>query len=252
MISLLEGRRWEAAGMTLGIVSSLKLWTIIYVVLLFFIPESNARRWRVAAVALLAFVVPFGLSALLYPHLMAPFFQQLFGLIPGQHNPWMETGELSNLPVAFLLSDAMSLMGINLPFGISAAAIFLLTSGFMYRIIRTHDVVKRVRESYLDFFSVGFLAITIVLPRLKPYSFLLAIPAIFYLVRSLAKRRQSLILAISIILPTVCFFMQYAISGANELVGLLLNYSPTISLLAVFILLVYFMSHPDTRNAGIA
>jgi|GEM_PF-1887403 len=245
VIVLLNKRRWKMAASVLAIVASLKLLTIAYLGLLLFIPETNTRRFRVFILSLFVFILTFGISFALYPHLMKPFFEQILGLIPNQHNVWIEDGSKNNLPLAFFLTNALALIGIDFPFllsSIAVALIVVLFSLWPYKIFSLMDFAK---EHFTEFFCIGLLGITLALPRLKPYSFLSVIPPLFYLIRLQGKGRQNLVLAISTFFPIICFFVRMFLTGDHAILMLLLTYSPTISLLVTFVMIFYFVAHPQ-------
>lgn len=244
---LFERRKWYLGGVILAFLASLKLLTIAYLCLLVFIPEATSKRLRVLAISLLVFALTFGVSYVLYPNLMKPFSEQLFGLIPDQHNVWIETARMTNLPLAFFLTDILALLGIKFTIPMAVIVGTALSVGIVFWILRKVVSSCFIREHFMDFFNLGVIAITLILPRLKPYSFLMVVPAVFYLLRSHGKLRQSLVIVLSIILPAILLLIQLTFRLNHGTVALLLTYSPTISLLMTFALLIHFIPLQPTH-----
>lgn len=238
---LLERRKWYLGGVILAFLASLKLLTIAYLFLLVFVPEATSKRLRVLAISLLVFALTFGISYALYPNLMKPFSEQLFGLIPDQHNAWIETARMTNLPLAFFLTDVLALLGIHFTAPSTVVVGTLLSFGIVFQVFRKVLSPHFIREHFLDFFNLGVIAITLILPRLKPYSFLMVVPAVFYLLRSHGKLRQGMVVILSVVFPAVILLFQLTVGVRHEAADLLLAYAPTISLLATFALLIPFV-----------
>jgi len=251
-IALLEKRRWELAGLALGLLASIKLFTIIYVGLLLVIPESRSRRLRVTALSVSAFLFTLGLSYWLYPGLFGSFLKQILGLIPNQHNVWTEAATMSNVPLAFFLIDVLALSGIRFSALVSALIGTALVVVLICGALRKINPLDLARENYLVFFCTGLLVLTIVMPRLKPYSFLMLIPPLFYLIRSQERSRQSLIIVVSAILPSILFLAQLFLVAGDPISGLLV-YSQTILLLLTLMIVIHFMRYPEPlKHAGTA
>ncbi|NOT03073.1 MAG: DUF2029 domain-containing protein [Anaerolineales bacterium] len=245
VIALLNKQHWWKAGLVLAVVASFKLLTIAYLGLLLFIPNARPRRFRVLILSLFVFILTFGISLFLYPHLMRPFFEQILGLIPNQHNVWIEDGSKNNLPLAFLLTSALALIGVDFPFLLSSIAVVLILILFSFWPYRIFNLINFAKDHFTEFFCIGLLGITLALPRLKPYSFLAVIPPLFYLIRLQSKERQNLVLAISVVFPIICFFVRLFLTGDNAYLTLLFTYSPTISLLVIFIMIFHFVANPQ-------
>lgn len=241
VVVLFERRKWYLGGVILAFLASLKLLTIAYLFLLVFVPEAAPARLRALTISLIAFVVTFGVSYALYPNLMKPFWEQVLGLIPDQHNAWIETARMTNLPLAFFLTDVLALLGIHFTIPSAVVVGTLLSFGIVFQVFRKVLSPHFIREHFLDFFNLGVIAITLILPRLKPYSFLMVVPAVFYLLRSHGKLRQGMVVILSVIFPAVILLFQLIVGVRHEAADLLLAYAPTISLLATLALLIHFI-----------
>ena len=147
-------------------------------------------------------------------------------------------------PYLLALFRAVCPPPIDFPFLLSSIAIALIVALFSFWPYSVFNLMDFAKEHFTEFFCMGLLGITLVLPRLKPYSFLSIIPPLFYLIRLQGKGRQNLVLAISTFFPIICFFLRIFLTGEHAIFMLLLTYSPTISLLATFAMMFYFVAHP--------
>lgn len=236
-VFLVTRRRWEWTGLCLGLLGSLKLVTLAYAALLAFIPDHNSRRLRSLGLALLTFAGTFAFSAAISPDLVRPFFEQLLGLIPGQHNVWIEGGAMNNLPLALFLTDTLKLAGLDFPHSIELGAGTLLAALVLFGLLPGNRLAGLARSDYPAFFSIGLMTITLLLPRLKPYSFLLVVPALIVLLRSREKMMQANILLVSTIIPGLFFLIRLFFDPGNRLGTLLFTYTQTLSLLVTLVLL---------------
>jgi hypothetical protein len=235
----LARKKWKLGAGMLGLMAGFKLLPIVYLPLIFFAPAPKRARRIAFGIGLVGFLLPLALSYLLFPTLAPWFLRQLLGLIPGQHSPILESGDSNNPALPYLVAGLFSsndhfvfiLLVTTL-----LAAVFVAIGIVLWRKVIVHLDPSR-RFEFI--FSLSFLAVTLLLPRMKPYTFILAAPALFWLSRMEDEVQRSLILALSALLPLVVLMASPWLPDLLVL-DLIVSYSQILCLLATVLALIVF------------
>lgn len=199
---LLFGKKYNIAFLMLGLGASIKLFPLLYLPL-YVIFISDWRQKKEALVwALLGFSSPFIISLILKPMLMPWYFKQLFGLIPDQHTPINEEFGFYNPSFAAFLTRIFS---INLD---TRAIIYFSCSIYLVFIVAYFILWKRTwsiqqNDGNQTVFYLGMVATTLLMPRLKGYSFMPALLFAYLATQKSGKWIQTIVVIVLSILPMV-------------------------------------------------
>ncbi len=233
----IQRSRWEIAAVCLGLMASIKILPLAYLPLLWLAPLPRLRKVRLLAIGLGTFLIIFYALTFSRPDLTPWYFRQLTGGLPGQGNPAAEFGGINHPAFPFFFAALFGWpQGLPALFfgmaigGAVAIALFWLT----WRFLAPHF---ESRERAVFLFSFAFLLLSLVLPRFKPYTFVLLLPALFLLLRRQNPGWQVLILPAMVVYPATAFYVYYHWLGTSSS-ALWANYSQTIALLISILLLM--------------
>jgi hypothetical protein len=190
----------------LGLTASLKIFPLLYFPLYFVMLRDKKERIAAALWGFIGFVLPFVASWLLNPDLMPWYFSQLLGLIPSQHSAISEKGGLNNPAFASMFSSLFSADGLavmRLVFAFASLVLILLIVFYVYKRIQQNLVEEQKKEL---FFAFGMAAITLLLPRIKPYGFLPALLSIYLLTKNHGYWKQAGFLAAVTFIPLLAYY----------------------------------------------
>ena len=222
-IAFIKRNKWTWAAIFLGLLASIKLLPAVYLAIFLFAPPGKGSRVKATLFGILGFIIPIILSALIHPDLMIWYARQVLGMIPNQHAPIHEAGGWNNPSLPNMLaaiaggnSSASSWLGIGL-------TIVLVTLGLIWAY---RYILPRTPESERPqlIFMIGLLALSLALPRVQPYSFILFSPVLYWFLRRESSIIQAIVLIIAGIggiaaynacytildLPVLPFWLQYS------------------------------------------
>jgi hypothetical protein len=167
---LLLKHRHNWALLLLGVITSLKIvpsfyWPLFIALVPGRRPKLVAALWGLAGLAM-----PVLLSAVSFPELMSWFFLKSMGWLPGQNAPMLEKGGVNNPTFYFMLNRLFLLHLGPLASKIFFVVVFILLAAisvYVWKRIIPNVPETRRREFTI---SLGIVATTLFLPRLKPYS----------------------------------------------------------------------------------
>lgn len=199
--------RWDLAAIFFGLIAGIKILPLIYLALFLVAPTTWRDRWRALGIGLAAFTLTLLLFTLPRSDLAPWFLRQLFGGLPGQQNPIQELGDINHPAFPFFFAalfgwanDSTAILPGLLIGALAATTISLLVWRFTLPAIPAGE-----RPQFV--FALAFLGIHLLLPRLKPYTFILLTPAIFWLIRRQTPLVQSLFLALACIYPAAGYYI---------------------------------------------
>jgi len=233
----LSRKKWGLISFLIGLMASFKLLTILYLPLIFLAPADKKSSLKAFVLGLIGFILPVALSFAFYPNLAPWFPRQLLGLIPGQHSPILESGNSGNPALAYMIAQLFSLgdrLAYVLLVVVVLAILFALAGIVLWR-----KVIVHMEPSQRFYFAYGlaFLAVTLLFPRMKPYSFILVTPALFWLARMEGYKERTVILVFSALLPIVILLTSPWFPDL-PVVTLLLEYNLAISLLLTTLVVI--------------
>jgi hypothetical protein len=170
--------RWLASGFLLGLAGSIKIIPALVggSYLLLNIPFE--KRFRAVVGLISAPIVVFAGSAVFFPELFPSEFLTAVAR-EGGITQFAGEGYITNSPILYFWQDLFRLANIAPSYGIIVHALFSLGIISMFAIwLRTVDqpVIQ---------ISLAFVGILLVFPRIKPYYFVYAIPAVYLITASL-------------------------------------------------------------------
>lgn len=198
-------KKYELAFFILGLNASIKIVPILYFpVFLLFVKQANLRRkalfWTAAG-----FLLPFFVSAVFEKNLMPWYLKQLLGLIPDQHSAFDEfnTNYFTKPLFLSLVFNALGvdkIIKINFPIAMLG---FVLGMGILYIVWLKLNLKTKIQsdENTEIFFGIMIIMATLLLPRLKPYSFLPALLLFYVASRNQNKWVQSIFLLLLSVFP---------------------------------------------------
>lgn len=178
------------AGFWLGIAAAVKLMPAVYLLLILLLPGTAADKWRGLAVGLfsMAFVWT-GLLAL-RPHLIDAYLASLQLSLSGMRGPGAEYGSFDHPAFPYFmaaLAGVDSSAGDLVPGFLMSLVVALFLGGLCAQKLR-----KEIPDSYTGLLplALGFLILSLCMPRMKPYSFVLLAPSLFILWNHLHATRK--------------------------------------------------------------
>jgi hypothetical protein len=233
-------KRYALSAIFINLTAWLKVYPVLLGGLFIFLRKSVRSRIKSLIVLLVAFFVIGGSSLVFFPRLTLSSLGALTGRIDGQHSPADEMSGSSN-PSSFLfLKDAGERLFGAVP--AVPAVLFAAYAGFfIWCFIRD---ARRKDRDFAALFSIGTLAILLLLPRLKPYSLTLALIPVYFLMKDIDYRQKLRGLFIVGFLPlglAVVYFVLRGLDLSSNWIGrqvfFLSGYRQLFSLLAAYIFL---------------
>lgn len=199
---LLLRRRYNEALLLLGLGSSIKLFPLLYFPIFIALIPGMQQKLRAATWGLSGFLLPFVISYFAAPELMPWYFKQLLGSIPNQHSPINEAFGFYQPVFVALLAKLLPLQ-IETKTLVYVSLVIYLTCVALGVIAYKQTSTRRQpsQSSELFFLSAGIIIITLLMPRIKSYSFMPALLFIFVITKDFDRWYQSLIILIASILP---------------------------------------------------
>lgn len=219
------------SALFLVLASTLKIVPLLFGGLFIFARLSKLDKFKIFSIIAASFASINLLSYILFPSLTSSYYLSIMGQM-GQHNPIFEGGGLNN-PASFFLIKKISDLLFNHSFMV-LLGLYILFVGFIAALL--FNYVWRKKRDFVDIFSVGTLAVLIVLPRLKPYSFTFALLPMYFLLKDFDFKNKFW----SILLISACPLIFYTAGNFLDLsLNLSWNYSQPICL---FIFFMFFLT----------
>ena len=221
-------KKYALAFFLLGLNASVKIIPMLYFpVFLLLMEQTNQRRKTFLWIAA-GFLLPFLISAVFAADLIPWYFKQLLGLIPNQHSAFNEYNSFHFTNPLFI-SFIVSILGvgevIKTNFFIAILG-FILGMGSLYVLWRQVEPKIQSARKLEIAFSVGIIIATLLMPRLKPYSFLPALLFFYVASRDQPRWLQGVYLILLSILPNLLSYAykyDISISVLEELPGFLIK-----------------------------
>lgn len=234
---LIREREW-IVGLALTTMAAFKLFPIFFAGPL--LVSDRSRREKIRTVGVIAgtiatFVV---VNILAFPTYVETYYLSITGQLP-QHSPVNAGGGRIN-PSLYFLTDELNnnIGGVPLMQWVLYLGVVALVAGLFYYYVRycDNDTVRTL--------SLGIIAVLLILPRLKPYTLVLAALPAYFLVKDTSLRAKTMFLTIAAAIPIAAIPFQVMIGDRLWFYQRLLqartmiDFAPTIVLLAFFISVV--------------
>lgn len=227
-MGFLARNKIRTAGAFFGAAAFLKILPIAFAALFLIGKENRKDKISAAVLASAVFFTAHLASFLTRGDLYSSYFQLLMGQ-SAEHTPLHETfypgwPQPSLLSLASLLNWKI-IPGVNFFTGLFyavPAAVFILMAVIF---------LKKTR-SFTSIFSYGVLLMLLLMPRLKPYTYCLAVVPVYFLSCSLRDSRKTGLLAAAVFLPWFCRLCWPA--------SIIFEYGQLYSLVLVYALLFFW------------
>lgn len=226
--TLWKQERYLYSAIVMGLCAALTLFTAPFIAL--FLALERPVRERLELIGVSAGVVAglFCIGYLLNP----PFLSSYLSLMTSQKSPFLDGGGWSNPTPYLLFRDIGGILvpGSLVP-GILLSCIFIccVAYGAWY-------FWQRNRNNTLLVLSFLMLSIFLLLPRLKPYNFIILVLPLYLLFKDRNDRTRLLVVAI-LSLP-IAGWLLYTPLVSTDLWSVLVNYSQAFALFLIFALAV--------------
>jgi hypothetical protein len=171
-------QRLVVGGIALGFMSSLKMLPLMGVIAFMILPVGWAQKARAITASLLTFGAIQLVNIMISGPYGASFLKQLFGRIPGQHSPYIESGEAGGTENSFidLVFRIFGHLGIEKTSLIASAIAIccLVVGGLVTMLAQRMDKMDKLATVRL--FALAYLVCMLFMFRLKPYAFAALVP----------------------------------------------------------------------------
>ena len=223
-------KRYYLAAIFIGLMGFVKILPIAFGSLFLFADTARGNRYKIFLLIPAIFILLHTISYALFPGISSTYFLILSGKIPGQYNPMNEGGLQCNPALFCLINDIACKLFISNRiiflgmYGLFVSFVFLL---FLYYALKK-------QRGFLEVFCVGVLSFLLIFPRLKPYSFTLALVPIYFLIKEW--NLKDLIFPILLIsaFPTLSLIIN------NIYPSILFEYAQSISLLIFYMFFIFY------------
>lgn len=228
--------KYSLFAIFLNITAWLKVIPILYGGLFIFLKTSRLKKLKTLSFLLIIFVFINFSSYVFYPKIISSYYFSVTGKIDNQNSPLNEIGDFSNPSSLFFFKELFSrLFGLN---NLISFAFFIL---FLALVILLFFIIRGQRIGNLDLFSFGILSILLMLPRLKPYSFTLALLPIYFLTKDFDYKGKFWTITMASLLPLLLAMFSYFLklfrldSGFYDQILFLSSYRQLFCLFALFV-----------------
>jgi len=230
IFTLISKEKYRQSSIVMGLSAAVSLFTAPFIAL--FLVVRRPIRDRLVLVAISTGIV---VSLFIASYLINPsFLNSYFGLMLGGESPFMDSGGWYT-PTPYLLFKA-ALAGIA-----PGSTIPLILVSCVYGCLilyATGRYCLKNRDNTLKILSLVMLAVFMVLPRLKPYNFIILVVPLYFLFKDCSYRIRSLLLAVIALLPFLIWSAVYLGIKNETLPFLLGSYVQAYSLIIVFLLVI--------------
>lgn len=206
---LLLRKQTNSASFVTGVMSGVKLIPILYFPALIFLLKDTKEKIISFLWAILGFAAIPVLSLIFSPEMFPWYIKQILGLIPNQHAPISElTPDPLNPSFAIFLFSLFKLDPSSATSSYTVITIFIYLTGIIlaYKICGS-KIFTNNNEFLL--FPIGIIILTLVMPRLKPYSFLPYLLCFYLLSRYQSHWLKGLYLTLLTLAPTFLHIFYY-------------------------------------------
>jgi hypothetical protein len=194
-----RGKYFHSAVL-MALLSSFTLFPIVFSGLFLFVKRAFIDRITILLTSFLSLGAIFAATYAISPKL---FVDYLDGL-RAPESPLYEEGEgLYNPSLSFLITDIARTFHLDtmyfIPLLAGGAIAAVLALAYLY--------FRRNRADTLKLASFGFIAIFLLLPRLKPYYYTLVLLPLYFLIRGYDLRRKCICLSLVSVFPLACHYL---------------------------------------------
>ena len=223
-------KNYELSAIIIGSFAIFKIFPIVFLGLFFFVDKSLWKRIQIMLLGISTFILLHLLSLSIYPKISQTYYYLLFKGYPlvdqiGYNNP-----SLFSIITKFFPSLNLVLYGFG---------IVLISTILFY-------VVYKNKLNFVSSFSFGVIAILLVLPELKPYTFTIALIPLYLLIKDKANYFWYIIVACALPLLTKVMYSLFKVEiNMIPILKYFCWYYQYIFLFIIFIMLCWGVCNED-------
>jgi hypothetical protein len=242
-VLLLREKYWQSS-IVMGLSAAISLFTAPFSALYLFIKHRSLLN-RMTYILISGLVV--GLLFLASYCINPVFISSYLNVLQGGTSPFLDSGGL-NTPTPYLMLEDF-LKWVNLRSTLPTALLFCGYIAFI--LYASWNYSQNNKEYPLKIYSVSMIAIFMLLPRIKPYDFIILIVPLYFIFKDCSYRIKSLVLAV-LSIPMIVWYFQPLIA-IPDLPFMLSAYRQTYSLVLIFIVIIFLdymfhRSHSTAKN----
>jgi hypothetical protein len=228
---LLKKERITESAIVTGLMASFSIFPIVFSAVFLFVKRSLAERIKLICLAGGTLGAILAVSFIIVPSFVTSFF---ILATTGSGNPLSEGGGMATPSQFLMFGDIAKGLGANsllLTVIISVLYIVLVLVGMF-------SFMKRNNRDTFKLYCIGFLTIFMLLPRIKPYAFVMLAVPLYFLMKDY-NDKSKLLVFFGISLFPMFVYLNYFINP-NLLPYLVNLYAQTMSLFFIFgVIIIY-------------
>jgi hypothetical protein len=238
--------RYHASSLTIALTAFFKIMPIAFSSLFIFVKKSYIERFKIIVLSFTLLITFYLVSYMLLPELTHSYYLSMTGNLKGQPNPTTLLALDTGPTFYFLIRDVLKSFNLNEPIYLLILSIVFISfvglALFFY--------YKR-ENTFLRIFSFGVISILIILPRLKEYSFMLALIPLYFLIKDYNFKVKSFSIFVISVLPLISKLTLQSSIFVKE--NIIFEYSQFICLFIIFIciLILDTMLHKSPNDTSI-
>jgi hypothetical protein len=224
---LLAKEQYRRSALVMGLAAAVSLTTAPFIALYLVVRRSLVDRFTYIALSAGVVAALFLVSYCINPTYLVSYL----GVLRGGTSPFAEPGGL-NVPTPYLFFNDL-LKAVNISGTLPLALVSCVYAGLV--LYAAWRYVVKNRKDDLKVYSLAMIAIFMLMPRIKPYDFILLVIPLYLLFKDSSYRVKSLVLAVCSVPIFIWFF---------PLVGSIYDlpftgaYGQTYSMLLIFVLII--------------
>lgn len=195
----------------LGLMASIKIIPILYFPIFLLFTKTTKERVRAILFTGVGFLLLIFISSITNFDLMPWYFRQLLGLIPEQHAAFKEYGAITyNYQFSSMVFSLFNLEDFFKNAGLIPPLLFFTLGLFLscYLWTKVESAITSPKKLEIAF-AAGVVIFTLLMPRLKPYSFLPALLFFYIASRNQKRSLQGMYVALLSIFPNFLYLTYF-------------------------------------------
>jgi hypothetical protein len=241
---LIQEKFWQSS-IVMGLMGSFSLITIPFIALYLVVKRSIMDRLAYILLSIIVIAAIFLITWLINPSLFASYIDNL----RGDSSPLLDQSD-RNTPTPFLMFGVL-LNPIN--GGITIPMIFVSLVYVSLIIAASWFFYRKNQDNSLLIYSFVVLSIFMILPRTKPYDFIILVLPLYFLFKDYGYKIKILVLAVISLLPLSVwyYFLIDPTQPISYLSFLLFSYTQTGSLFLIFIIAFVLNFYKPILSPGV-
>lgn len=227
-VLLLKEKYWQSS-IVMGLAAAVSLITAPFVALYLVIRRPFLLRFAYIIVSAGVVATLFLISYCINPTYLVSYIDTL----KGSSSPLFDEGGLNTTTPYLLFADLLK--GVNISGNLPVAVVSCVYIGFI--LFATGKYFIKNRQNTIKLYSVVMIAVFMMLPRIKPYDFIILVVPLYFLFKDCNDRIKSLMFMV-ISLPIFFWYLNFFVY-TTEFPLLLGVYIQTYSMFLIFIVIIW-------------